>query len=386
MAETDDIQAWLDGLGLGQYAELFADNAIDADVLGDLTEDDLEKLGVLLGHRKKIMRAIATGDAPAAATAPAQPDGAATAAPAGPERRQLTVMFCDLVGSTALSERLDPEDLRELFGAYQDLCTRVVERFDGHVAKFMGDGVLAYFGYPQAHEGDAERAVLAGLDIVAGLGELNAGVGLRHDIELAVRIGIATGLVVVGDIVGETPNLAARLQELAPANGIVVASGTRALIGDLFELEDLGAHAIKGFDVAVALWRVVRPAATTSRFEAVRTRGPTRLIGREHEIGLLRERWQRATDGEGQVVYLSGEAGIGKSRITESLYEEIAGDDPIRLRFQCSPYYANSPLYPIATQLEHAAGFALDDTPPKNSTRSRPCWRRRPTMSQISRR
>ncbi|HET9274079.1 MAG TPA: adenylate/guanylate cyclase domain-containing protein, partial [Methyloceanibacter sp.] len=282
-----------------------------------------------------------------------------------PGRRQLTVLFADLVGSTALSERLDPEDMRAVINAYQRSCAAVVARYDGHIAKYMGDGVLAYFGYPEAHEEDPERAVRAGLDLVRAVRALAP----RPELELEVRVGIATGLVVVGDLIGEgvakeqavvgnTPNLAARLQELAAPGEVIISAATRRLIGNLFECDDLGAQQLKGFAGPMRMSRV-RGLRTLDRFAAMRT-SVTPLIGREQEIALLLERWRRAREGEGHVVVLSGEPGVGKSRVVLALEEQIA-QQPHALRYQCLPYYRNSSLQPVIEELERTAGIARDD-------------------------
>jgi class 3 adenylate cyclase len=317
-----DVAAWLQGLGLERYAPAFRDHDVDAEVLMRLTAEDLRELGVAsIGHRRRLLDAIAalTEEAttvPAAAFKEISPDALA---PADAERRQLTVMFCDLVGSTALSSRLDPEDLREVIAAYHRTVAEVVAGLGGFVAKYMGDGVLVYFGYPRAHEDDAERAVRAGLGIVDAIRRLDV-----NSAKLQARIGISTGLVVVGyligqgeaqerGVVGETPNLAARMQEVAPPGGVVIAEGTRQLIGDLFELHDLGAVPVKGFNAPVPVWRVLRPSAVESRFEALRAGDLTPLVGRDEELELLLRRWQRVTAGDGQIVLLSGEPGIGKS-------------------------------------------------------------------------
>ena len=279
----------------------------------------------------------------------------------------MTVMFSDLVGSTALSARMDPEDLREVYRAYQKCVAETVQRFGGFVAKYMGDGVLVYFGYPQAHEDDAERAVRAGLELVAAVG------GLKTHAALQTRVGIATGLVVVGDligsgasqeqaIVGETPNLAARLQGVAEPNSVVIAESTRKLVGNLFELEDLGPNELKGIAGPVRAWAVVRPASVESRFEAFHASGLTELVGREEELDLLLRRWSKAKTGQGQVVLLSGEAGIGKSRLTAALLERLASEPHTRLRYFCSPQHTDSAFYPIISQMERAAGVSHDDT------------------------
>ena len=284
------------------------------------------------------------------------------------ERRQVTVMFSDLVGSTALSTRMDPEDLREVISAYQKCVADTVRRFGGFVAKYMGDGVLIYFGYPQAHEDDADRAVRAGLELIAGVTALKAPVPLQ------TRVGIATGLVVIGDligsgeaqergIVGETPNLAARLQGVAEPNMVVLAEGTRKLLGNLFELKDLGAKDLKGIAGSVKAWAALRPAAVEGRFEALHGTGLTDLVGREEELDLLLRRWSRAKNGEGQLMLFSGEAGIGKSRLTAALLERLATEPHTRLRYFCSPQHTDSALYPIIGQMERAAGLAHDDAP-----------------------
>ena len=360
------IADWLEKLGMPEYVQCFADNKIDVSVLRHLTDQDLKDIGIPLGHRRKMLAAITemTGTAPAtpAATPATEPKPQDTA-----ERRQVTVMFSDLVGSTALSARMDPEDLREIISAYQKCVAETVQRFGGFVAKYMGDGVLVYFGYPQAHEDDAERAVRAGLELVAAVGALKT-----HAL-LQTRVGIATGLVVVGDligsgasqeqaIVGETPNLAARLQGVAEPNSVVIAESTRKLLGTLFELEDLGAQALKGIGAPVRAWGVLRPSEVESRFEAFHASGLTELVGREEEVEILLRRWSKAKTGQGQVVLLSGEAGIGKSRLTAALLEAVASEPHTRLRHFCSPQHTDSALYPTIGQLERAAGFIRDDT------------------------
>ena len=366
-----DVAEWLRGLGLEQYELAFRTNEIDAAVLPNLTAEDLKDLGVtLVGHRRRLLGAIAAlgAEAPAASNPLPSPPSLAGEGRVGAEaeRRQLTVMFCDLVGSTALSTRHDPEDLRELIGDYHRAVAETVGRFDGFVAKYMGDGVLIYFGYPRAHEDDAERAVRAGLAVVEAVGRLPE----RED--LRVRLGIATGLAVVGDligegaaqergVVGETPNLAARLQALAMPNTLVIGEATRRQIGGLFDLEDLGPQALAGFAEPQRAWRVVGESGVLSRFEALRS-GETPLVGREEEVELLVRRWQQATSGEGRVVLISGEPGIGKSRLTAALSEHIESEPHTRLRYFCSPHHQDSALYPFIAQLERAAGFARDDT------------------------
>ena len=366
-----DVGAWLRSLGLGQYEEVFRDNGVDAAVLPKLTADDLKELGVAgVGHRRKIISAIEELNASSViSTEIAKPVSTpssvpVSAAPDAAERRQLTVMFCDLMGSTAMSARLDPEDMREVIRAYQDACSGAVARYDGFVAKFMGDGVLAYFGFPRAHEEDAERAVRAGLEICAVLTKLETSAMDR----LQVRIGIATGIVVVGDlvgqgsaqeqaVVGETPNLAARLQALAEPGSLVIAEATKRLLGGAFELKALGPQTLKGFDAPVSAWAILREAENVSRFEASRSEAMTPFVGREHEVALLLERWRDAVDGEGQVALLSGEAGIGKSRMLAALREKIGGEPHVTMRYQCSPHHVNDAFYPITSQIWHAASF-----------------------------
>jgi class 3 adenylate cyclase/tetratricopeptide (TPR) repeat protein len=364
------IADWLKRLGVEQYAHCFDEHDIDFSVLRDLNDQDLEKIGVVsLGHRRKLLRAIAdlknieknapavTGPPAAAAAVPRPPDFA--------ERRQVTVMFSDLVGSTALSARMDPEDLREVISAYQNRVAETVRRFNGFVAKYMGDGVLVYFGYPSAHEDDAEQAVRAGLELIAAVTELKSHASLR------TRVGIATGLVVVGDligsgdaqergIVGETPNLAARLQAIAEPDRVVIGGSTRGLIGNLFELEELGPRDLKGLG-SVSAWVVLRQGTVEGRFEALHGGGLTPLVGREEEVELLLRRWRQALGARGQVVLLSGEPGIGKSRLTAALIERIASEPHARLRYFCSPQHGDSAFHPIIGQLERAAGFSFGD-------------------------
>jgi class 3 adenylate cyclase len=359
------IADWLEKLGMSEYAQRFAENRIDFSVLRDLTDQDLKDLGIVLGDRRKLLRAIGELDAaslvaPATSIHPAPHDSA--------ERRQVTVMFSDLVGSTALAARMDPEDLREVMSDYQKCVAETVRRFDGFVAKYLGDGVLIYFGYPQAHEDDAERAVRAGLQLTAAV------TGLKTGASLQIRVGIATGLVVVGDligsgeaqergIIGETPNLAARLQSIAEPNMVIIAESTRRLLGNLFELHDLGASDLKGIAGSVPAWAALRASSVASRFEALHASGLTDLVGREEELELLRRRWVRAKTGEGQVVLLSGEPGIGKSRLTAALLERLAAEPHTRLRYFCSPQHTDSALFPIIGQMQRAAGLAYDDAP-----------------------
>jgi class 3 adenylate cyclase len=365
-----DLGGWLRSLGLEQYEATFRDNAINEKVLPNLTAEDLKDMGVgIVGHRRMLLDAIALLRTHGSAKAPPAEAPSTLPKPSQDtaERRQVTVMFSDLVGSTALSARMDPEDLREIISAYQKCAAEAVRRFGGFVAKYMGDGVLIYFGYPQAHEDDAERAVGAGLELIQAVGTL------KSVSPLQARVGIATGLVVVGDligsgaaqeqaVVGETPNVAARLQSTAEPNTVVIAEGTRKLLGNLFHLQDLGAQELKGIGGPVRAWAVLRPASVESRFEALHASGLTELVGREEELELLLRRWSKAKTSEGQVVLLSGEAGIGKSRLTASLMERLASEPRTRLRYFCSPQHTDSALYPVIGQMERAAGFVHDDT------------------------
>ena len=363
------VKEWLASLGLSEYADRFAEHQIDFSILRDLTDRDLkEELGVVsLGDRRRLLRAIAHL-AEAASAAPQLAPGFEASRGDEAERRQVTVMFSDLVGSTALSAYMDPEDLREIISAYQQCAVEAVRRFDGFVARYMGDGVLVYFGYPQAHEDDAERAIRAGLELITAV------TALKTRAFLQIRVGMATGLVVVGDligsgasqergVVGETPNLAARLQGIAEPNTVVICNSTRRLLGNLFELEDLGPRVIKGIDRPTRAWAVLQASSVASRFEALHPMGLTALVGRKEELELLQRCWFKATGNEGQVVLLSGEAGIGKSRLTTAFLEFLADEGHVRLRYFCSPQHTDSALYPIVGQMERAAGLTRVDPP-----------------------
>ena len=351
------VAQWLDGLGMSEYAARFAENRIDFSVLRDLTEQDLKDLGIVLGDRRKLLRAIRELD-----TRPAMPDAA--------ERRQLTLMFCDLVGSTTLSTTLDPEDLRAVISAYHRCCAETVERLGGFVAKYMGDGILVYFGYPQAHEHDAERAVEAGRALVEEMPKLVTPAG----VPLQIRVGIATGMVVVGDligagesqergVVGETPNLAARLQGIALPDSVVIAAGTRRLLGNLFELQDLGVQELKGIPGPVPAWAVLRARKVEDRFEALHAAGGMiPLAGRASEADALARCWSGVrVAGRGHAALLCGEAGVGKSRLVADLIERLGAEHHERFRYFCSPQQAASAFHPIVGQLERAMGFAPTD-------------------------
>src|SRR5215813_4959523 len=357
-----DLGTWLGSLGLDQYEAVFRKNRIEADTLPGLSEHALREIGVPLGHRLRMLRSIRelTGQ-----TLIATPAGAPEAAPRdGAERRHMTVMFFELVGLRALTAELDPEDMADLIRAAQGEITAVVARLEGHVARWVGDGATIYFGYPRAHEDDAERAARAGLALVDAIAKL----GQSRDVALDVRIGISSGLVVVGELIGEgearergvvgdTANLAARLRTQAEPGAILVSESTRRLLGKAFEIKALGLQSLKGFRSPVAIWRVTCEQENFSRFDASRSEALTPFIGREDEIALLLERWQQAADGEGQVVLLSGEAGIGKSRILATLRDRLRDERHIVMRYQCSPHHLNDAFHPVIGQIWHDAGF-----------------------------
>ncbi|MCE9522290.1 MAG: AAA family ATPase, partial [Alphaproteobacteria bacterium] len=361
-----DIAAWLKSLGLERYAQAFADNEIDAAVLPGLTGDDLKEMGVAaVGHRRKLLDAITAlrNSAPIAAVVAPTPA-------AGAERRHLTVMFVDLVGSTQMSTTLDPEDMRAVIIAYQNAVAAEISRVDGNVAKYMGDGVLAYFGWPKAHENESERAVRAGLAIATAVARLKAPTGQA----LSARVGIATGMVVVGDLIGEgaaqeqavvgdTPNLAARIQSIAAPGQVAIADATQRLIAGMFEVEPLGEHELKGIAGRTKAFAVMAERALESRFAARVGAGLSALVGRDQELALLSQRWRQANNGEGQLVLLTGEAGMGKSRLTEALVDVVAAEPHHRIRFQCSPYHTDSALFPAIQYLTHAAGIVSNDGP-----------------------
>src|SRR5262245_55764623 len=352
-----DVRTWLGSLGLDQYEPLFREHRIEADVLAELTDAHLRDIGIPLGHRLRILRAVRqlTGD-PSGTVQPALQDGA--------ERRHMTVMFCDLVGLAALTWQLEPEDMADLIRAFQGSVAAAVARFEGHVARWVGDGATIYFGYPRAHEDDAERAARASIALIEAVGNLRR----ERDVPIEMRVGISTGLVVVGELIGEgearergvvgdTANLAARLRSLAEPGSILASESTRRLLGNKFELKALGPQTLKGFNAPVAAWLIVGEQENVSRFEASRSGALTPFIGREQEIALLVERWRRAIGGEGQVVLLSGEAGIGKSRVLAMLRERIGKQHHWVLRYQCSPHHVNNAFYPVIGQIWHAADF-----------------------------
>jgi class 3 adenylate cyclase/predicted ATPase len=365
-----NLAQWLEAHGLAQYSTAFTDNDIDFEVLADLTDGDLEKLGLSLGHRRKLLRALAAQRPIADRHQSTDAAGARPhrSASHDAERRQVTVMFCDLVGSTALANSLDPEDMGALIRRFRDACAAAIIRFDGFVAKFMGDGVLAYFGYPRANEDASEHAVRAAMAIIDALQRIPRPDGR----DLQARIGIATGTVMIGDIVGEgsarehsivgeTPNLAARLQALAEPNAILIGHNTHHLLGRRFDYQPLGEHALKGFATPVPVWRVLREAAAESRFAATRASAAGSIVGRDEELEILLDRWRLAAQGHGRAVLVSGEAGIGKSRLVDTLFARIGDSAWRHLTCQCSPYHTNSALHPVIRHLERAAGFAVDD-------------------------
>jgi class 3 adenylate cyclase/tetratricopeptide (TPR) repeat protein len=354
-----EISEWLEGLDLGKYASRFEDNEITLSILADLTDGDLAEIGLPLGPRRLVQKA-------ARDLSIAPPEAGPSPSVLDAERRQITVMFCDLVGSTALAETLDPEDLRGLMQAYQMACGAVIEKYEGHVAQYLGDGLMIYFGWPRAHEDDATRAVLAALGITEAVKSVAAPSPLQ------VRIGIATGPVVVGETargdaaipklaVGDAPNLASRLEGLAGPDQTVISPATHRLVGGAVECQDLGTHTLRGILDPVRAWRVIGEGAAGGRFEAAHTGPLSAIVGRETEVALLMDRWELSREGEGQVVMLGGEPGIGKSRIVQAVMDRVDDEEHIRLRYQCSPYHTNSALYPVIQQLERASGIVRDD-------------------------
>ena len=360
------ISGWLAKIGLSEYVAVFEENGVDLRSLGDLSEDDLKELGVKLGHRRLIQRMVAEQDPADLSPANAVTVSESTSPTGEADRRQLTIMFADLVGSTQLSTELEPEDLRELNRQFQEAASASIEQFGGFVARYMGDGVLAYFGYPQAHEDDAERTVRSALGLTERLLRLKVSTGAL------MRVGMATGQVIVGDIIGdgasqeravsgETPNLPARLQSVAEPGTLVIDKVTHSIVASAFETTP-HTSSLKGFASPVPYWEVVSERKTETRFEA---RGAPlgTFVGRSHEVGLLLERWGTATTGDGQVALVYGEPGLGKSRLTEEFHHRIGqGCAHLRLRYQCSPFHTVSPFYPIVQHLNRAAGIEPTDT------------------------
>jgi class 3 adenylate cyclase len=365
MSVRTSLEMWLADHGLGQHARKLLDSGIDWDVLADLSDEDLKQLGFSLGDRKRFLKALASR----------APDSLRAAdAPGEGERRQVTVLFCDLVGSTQLSRRLDPEDLRDVLRAYQQACVEAIQASDGYVARFEGDGVVAYFGYPKAYEDGPIRAVRASFAILGNLAAANTPLERTLGERLDVRVGIHTGTVVVGEIgangvpehaaiVGDAPNLAARLQALAPTNAIVVSGDTWRLITGVFPTRDLGAQMLKGIDAPVDAYQVLPEGETVDRFEPRAARGLTPMVGREPELALLAERWRQACAGDMRAVLLSGEPGIGKSRTLRVFRDSIAGEPTQIILMNCSPYHQNSALWPVSKSLERAIGRGRDDSP-----------------------
>ena len=371
----NDVTSWITSIGLGQYADAFAENDIDFSLLTSLDHEVLQSIGIKsAGHRMTILKAAAALDNEHSETetqGTQKSERNSQHASSEAEHRQLTVMFCDLANSTALSGRLDTEAFRDLILIYQELCTRCVERYEGYVARFFGDGMLVYFGYPRAHEDEAQRAIHAGLEVLDGLDKLNSSEQYQG-LNLAVRIGIATGLVVVGDIIGEgasqestvlgeTPNVAARLQSLAEPNQIIVSPATKNLAAGEFHYRSLGEKSLKGIEQPIVAWCIVGERDYGNRFDADRGQLIAPLVGREEERDILARRWQRASSGTGQVVMVCGEAGIGKSRLCRGLREHLQEQQHIQINYQCSPFHISSALYPVINQLQRAAGFAPDD-------------------------
>ena len=375
-----DVAEWLQTLGCERYEAAFLENDVSADLLHSLTEQDLKDLGVTsVGHRRRMLEAIARLRADGAA-APEAPDagpspGAVAPASVGQsleqvaERRQVSVMFCDLIGSTSLAARTEPEDLGELLRDYQSRVRTAVGQFGGHIARYVGDGVLIYFGWPELREADAERAVRAGLAVAAAVNETP----VRGE-NLEVRVGIATGLVVIGapigsgdsrqqTAVGETPNLAARLQSFAGPGNVVIDAATRRQIGGLFDCRELGPRQMKGFANPVLVWTVVGESAVEGRFAAFHPNTLAPLIGRDDELRLLVRRWHQAKAGEGQIVLITGEPGIGKSRLIAELEDRLRSEQHVGLRYFCSPHHQDSALYPVIARWERELGFARGDTP-----------------------
>ncbi|MEK6209470.1 MAG: AAA family ATPase [Pseudomonadota bacterium] len=365
-----DVAAWLQGLGLAKYAKAFEDNEIDFESLPYLTESMLEQIGLPIGPRAKLLAAISELNASSLFASEAKLKDLSTT-PSGQrreaERRQITVMFSDLVDSTKLARRLDPEDLRSVMKAYQSACSAVIARYEGHVAQYLGDGIMTYFGWPAAHEDAAERAVRAGLDVIEAVK------AIEGPESLSVRVGISTGIVVIADTpsgdpsipsgaIGETPYIAARLQNLATPNSVVIAEFTSRLVSARFDQEALGAQTLKGIVEPIRAFRVHRVREDSTRFQAAHAKALTPLVGRRTELALLQQHWRDVKDGEGQVVFISGVPGIGKSRIVHELEEWIEGEPHFTLRFQCLPHCTQSALFPVIRKIEGLAELAVEDS------------------------
>src|SRR5262249_5170032 len=374
MRAAPDLAEWLRRYDLSQYAQTFAENNIDYSALPDLTEDDLKKLGVLLGHRKKLLRAIDAVRAQSQARDMTDVSlvGTEAISPAqhrDAEFRQITVMFCDLVGSTELSVKLDPEDLQKLIDEYRRECSTAIGRYGGKVARYFGDGVMAFFGWPRAHEDNALRAVHAALEIVSGVPNISG------PVTLACRVGVCSGPVVVGgiggnstswamDAVGETPNIAARLQTLAATNTVLISESTRRLVSAAFDLQSLGLQELRGVTEPVHVYRVLAAKIAASRFEAAHAGALTPLVGRSTELSLLLDRWEKAKEGDGQVILLSGIPGVGKSRLLHELKCHVQAESHILLHHQCSPYHSQSAFHPVIEQIEQAAELTAREADP----------------------
>jgi len=373
MESSPDIALWLEQLGLSRYLDLFTEQEIDLSILPDLTDADLTEIGLPLGPRRKIQKAIAALDQPI-------PGQLANDSTDTAERRHLTVMFADIVGSSAMSTRIDAEDLRVLMRAFQDASVSAVNRFQGFVARFMGDGVLAYFGYPQAHEDDPERGVRAGLELIRLTAELNEKLCADLDVELQVRVGIATGPAVVGDLIGQgastersvvglTPNIAAKIEASAPPGSVAIGEQTLKLLGHLFDTEELPPKTLEGFDAPIRLYRIVSERRDISRFEAKRSDSQLLFVGRREELAMLQSCWTSACASRGNAVLVTGEAGVGKSRFLEEVLERTATSKPTVVQFQCSPFHSNSTFYPIIERLNALVGFTSLDDPQKRRER-----------------
>jgi class 3 adenylate cyclase len=363
------IADWLKKLGMAEYTQRFAENDIDISVLRHLTDQDLKELGISLGHRRKLMQAI--GEIDDATSTTSQNAAVTTATPeGGAERRQITVMFVDLVGSTPLSERLDPEEMRDVLSVFRGASAEVVEAHGGHIRHYIGDGILVYFGYPQAHEDDPARAVRAGLGIIEALRAVNERLDAEHGVRLQVRIGVHTGLVVAGEIgagsaresqaiVGEAPNVAARLQALAQPDTLLIGPATKRLVEGLFVLEELGPQALKGVSGSVSVYRVLMKSEAINAFDLRVVKGLTPLVGRAAELEMLRQRWAQGCDGEMRCVLLVGEPGIGKSRVMRVFHDSLAAEPHETITLHCSPYHQNSAFWPILEWLRRAVHLDL---------------------------